>query len=145
MTREELSKLIKESAEKKPIDDISSYNQGFVDGAGFALDKIQGIVDKEPDRGSVALQEFADWLRGGIIFDYLTARKQGDSIFVTLWKSRDGLAPEYYLGAWLPFTGGVDTVAHFNNQNLIADLDLSEYKDDRGEVDFSKAIVRVER
>lgn len=142
MTREELSKLIKESAEKKPIDDISSYNQGFVDGAGFAMDKIRGIVDKEPGKESITLQELADWLRGGIIFDYLTARKQGDSIFVTLWKSRDGLAPEYYLGAWLPFAGGVDTVASLNKQYLIADLDLSEYQDENGEIDYGKCIIK---
>ena len=142
MTKEELSKLIKESAEKKPIDDISSYNQGFVDGAGFALDRIRGIVDKEPEKESITPLELADWLRQAIFFDYLTVSKEKYGIFVRLWKSKDESAPEFYEGAWLPFTGGVDTIAGFNKQNLIAELDLSEYSDEYGEIDYGKCIIK---
>ena len=139
MTKEELSKLIKESAEKKPIDDISSYNQGFVDGAGFALDRIRGIVDKEPDRKSVTLQELADWLSQGIAFDYLTAHYEDGACVVCLWLGSG--APAFADGAWW-HCDRTECVIEISDYYLLPNLDLSEYQDENGEIDYGKCIIK---
>ena len=142
MTKEELSKLIKESAEKKPIDDISSYNQGFVDGAEFALDKIRGIVDKEPGKESITLHELADWLHQGIIFDFLTVHYEDGDYIVCLWRSVYVLgAPAFANGIWWHCDKAI-CVIEITDSWLVPSLDLSEYQDENGEIDYGKCIIK---
>lgn len=139
MTKEELSELIKESAEKKGIDAGPAYKQGFVDGAGLALDKIQGIIDKEPDRGSVTLRDFADWLSQRIAFDYLTVHYEDGACIMCLWVG--SCPPAFADGVWW-HCDRATYVTEISDHCLLHNLDLSEYKDKEGMVDYGKCIIK---
>lgn len=139
MTKEELSRLIKESAEKKPIDDVPSYKQGFVDGAEFALNKIQEIIGSKTDRESVTLQELADWLSQRITFDYLTAHYEDGAYVICLWIG--SWAPAFADGVWWHCDRAV-CVTEISDHYLLPNLDLSEYSDEYGTVDYGKCIIK---
>ena len=139
MTKEEWSKLIMESAEKKEVSDIPSYKKGFVDGVEFSLDKIESIVDKEPERKSVTLQELADWLSQVIAFEHLTVHYEDGAFVVCLWLGSG--APAFADGVWW-HCDRTECVMEISDYYLLPNLDLSEYSDEYGKIDYGKCIIK---
>lgn len=94
----------------------------------------------------MTLKEFALILRKCIKFNYLTAERYHSDMVVSIYMNQ----PTYvsygeHGGGW--DTSNDDTsasVCAFYKEELAVKLDLSEYEDASGEVDYSKCVVRVE-
>ena len=87
----------------------------------------------------MTLKELAHGLRKIFRFKYLTASEDWPLPTIILWGGKveyDGrgwnmIAPKSYYGS-------------FNVSALCTKLDLSEYRDENGTIDYSKCIVEVE-
>lgn len=91
----------------------------------------------------ITLSELALELRKTFNLDYLTAEHLSES-YIRIWRGKPGwslCAESWYYGK-----DGAREIAGFFQQDLVADeqLDLSEYKDKNGDIDYSKCIVEVE-
>ena len=147
MTLDEAKKKIKETAER----DWEEYEKtgsllykGFALGADDALD-ILSKVDAEPVvKDKLTLTELAHELRKIFKFKYLTVDKDfrnDNKPTIAIWKDRPEFNQwnEWEMGL-IPCNGCFDV----EMLNIAEALDLSEYKDADGNVDYSKCIVEVE-
>ena len=90
----------------------------------------------------MTLIEFARKLREVFKFKYLTLenyRGEGPE-FLGLWTEK----PEYSEISEMWVSHHCCLFANFDTGDLAVDLDLSEYKDENGEIDYSHCIVEVE-
>lgn len=99
-------------------------------------------VDTEPSGNpeQLTLTELARELRKIFKFRYLTAHKSGVEIFLRMYVKRPSFFNTY--GVW-----GNENATFFPiavSEDLRVDLNLSEYKDEDGTIDYSKCIVEVE-
>ncbi len=147
MTLEDAKKKIKEKAEAEWEEfkkTGSMLCQGFALGADDALETLDK-VESSGNPEQLTLKELAHEMRKIFRFKYLTACNKitgnspiGLDLFTgdKPWFSSDGYWVDNYVVA-----GGslVIPVAL-----LSMDLDLSEYADENGEIDFSRCIVEVE-
>ena len=118
----------------------SDYEAGWED----ALRRATEILDKvEPvgNPGKMTLKELAHELRRLFRFRYLTVEdyKGEGPECIGLWMDE----PEFseMTKAWV--THHCYLFDSFETSDLAVDLDLSEYKDENGEIDYSKCIVEV--
>lgn len=93
----------------------------------------------------MTLFEFAHELKRLIDFAYMTvgqSRNGNYSIF--LWKERDlkSTIREEDIGNWLKVFDKADPVCFFEVRS-IKNLDLSEYMDKVGNIDYSRCIIEV--
>ena len=104
----------------------------------YLLDQVKEEPVGNPDK--MTLKELARELRKVFRFRYLTAHRSGVEIFLRMYAKE----PSYFK----TYSVWGETYAVFFpiavSEDLSVDLDLSEYKDENGEIDYSKCIVEVE-
>ena len=142
MTLEEAKKQIQAQANAKWEEfkkTGSSLHQGFALGGEDALE-ILDEVDAEPvgNPDKLTLTELARETRKLFEFDYVTVDAEGSITFWVrkpLYISMCGLwERNAYLDSWDIFNIDISSAVN---------LDLSEYKDAGGNIDYSKCIVEV--
>ena len=142
MTFEEAKKKIADCV-KLCTDDYNRYEDEFMRGAAAAYKNALAILngidtDHELSRNpeQLTLKELARELRRLFRFKYLTVDPYADEI--TFWMDK----PEWVCDSW--WAGDSSYLFDFYANRLNAYLDLSEYKDADGNIDYSKCIVEVE-
>ena len=150
-----------EEAKKEIEDRMHAYWRGFkgwdeehwhdqrgnpyYEGKSDGLEEASGILDKvEPVGNSdkITLKELAHELRKLFGFGYLVA--YGSELYG--YRVRAYLFKPKYIpigGFWFNATRGNDALLDISFSNLRVNLDLSEYKDADGNIDYSKCIVEV--
>ena len=133
-----------EEAKKEIEGRIDLWRKGLLyvpDGLSLAL-AILKEVDTEPvgDPGKLTLKELAHELRKIFRFKYLTAHRSGVELFLRMYAKKPSYFKTY--NVW----GNADAVFFpiAVSEDLRIDIDLSEYKDENGNIDYSKCIVEVE-
>ena len=115
------------------------------DGLIRTYDDILAIlakVDTEPaTKDKMTLTELAHELRKIFKFKYLTVEIAIFNPYFCLWTERPYWNGTYW-GA--KEDGQKHIVTDFLSFETVASIDLSEYKDENGEIDYSKCIVEVE-
>lgn len=86
----------------------------------------------------MTLTELANGLRKIFDFNYITVHARINFSVVTLWKSKD--RPYFYPNEWNTLYCD-DFVGAFDLNCLTKNLDLSEYADESGKVDYSRCMV----
>lgn len=155
MTLEEAKKIIYELDSSSGFFS-SDYEAGFSDAQNRVL-RILDEVDAEPvgNPDKMTLEELAHELRKIFKFDILTysayedcdcyATYQKESIILWQRNSPEAL-PEYdATGFYFDVDGNVYALFEILNMgaNISWILDLSEYADENGNIDYSKCIVEV--
>ena len=92
----------------------------------------------------MTLNELAKELRKLFDFSYLVA--YGSELYGYRVKAFS-FKPEYSPtgGFWFNYTRSNNALLDISFGDLVCELDLSEYKDENGNIDYSKCIVEVER
>lgn len=93
----------------------------------------------------MTLSELAYDLKKIIAFDYITVHKnwcQEPEIF--LWDGKPEYSPTQDVGGWQRVIGKSKALCWFGVYSIIGGLNLSEYKNEDGNIDYSKCIVEVE-
>ena len=144
MTLEEAKKKIKAQAEAEWEEykkTGSMLCQGFALGADDALETLDK-VESSGNLDKLTLKELARELRKVFRFKYLTCDGCGDQRDYCIWLDK----PEYTRDGWIVYTisSVVNSLLLFESYKLAIQLDLSEYKDADGNIDYSKCIVEVE-
>ena len=124
-----------ENEEAYPIE--KAFNHGVVDGLNIAMDAIEHIDTKPvgtPDK--LTLTELARELRKIFRFKYLTVSPYREEVL--LWWDKPESDGFYW---WATETCA--QVAIYSDV-LSVPINLSEYKDADGNIDYSKCIVEVE-
>lgn len=147
MTLKEAKKKIKAQAEAEWEEfrkTGSMLCQGFALGADDALETLDKVESSgNPDK--LTLTELAREMRKLFDFRWLTV-DEGKEIQLWVCFSEDD-PPEFYEdGCWYSDSPMTDELCSIlPSMGLFAiDLDLSEYKDADGNIDYSKCIVEVE-
>ena len=112
--------------------------RGFALGAYDALAALEKVEPAEKDK--MTLTELARELRKLFKFKYLTAHRSGVELFLRMYAKEPSYFKTY--SVW----GEADAVFFpiAVSEDLRVDIDLSEYKDADGNIDYSKCIVEVE-
>ena len=119
------------------------YYRGMADGYKLSVDALHGLSGN-PEQ--LTLRELARELRNVFKFKYLTVSPDicGVPMEIYCWTS---IRPTYNAKGrmWIISQEGSQTImSSFDAWNLEKSLDLSEYKDEDGNVDYEKCIVEVE-
>lgn len=134
---------------KKEIEKLDSgstfYSSDYEAGWEDALRKATEILDKVESAGNpeqLTLKELARELRKIFGFGYLVAYESelyGYRVRAYLFK------PKYIPigGFWFNATRGNDALLDISFSDLRVNLDLSEYADENGVIDYSRCIVEV--
>ena len=106
------------------------------------LGLIDAVDGKPVGKDKMTLKELARELRKLFEFKYLTCDGCGDQRDYCIWLDK----PEYTRDGWIVYTisSVVNSLLLFESYKLAIQLDLSEYKDADGNIDYSKCIVEVE-
>lgn len=86
----------------------------------------------------MTLEELARELRKLVRFKYLTVTDDWPMPTVMMWSKK----PEYDRGWNIVFSSSY--LGSFNCWAVVRNIDLSEYKDENGDINYSKCIVEVE-
>ena len=138
MTLEEARKRIKE------LDSGSGFfGSDYEAGWGDALNKAVEVLAKvepvgNPDK--LTLKELARELRKIFRFKYLTAHRSGVELFLRMYAKEPSYFETYRV--WGEAYAVFFPIAV--SEDLRVDIDLSEYKNADGSIDYSKCIVEVE-
>lgn len=144
MTLEEAKKKIEELGEdawNKWKKEGNLISQGYA----LGMDDALGTLDKVESSGNpeqLTFKELARELRKLFGFGYLVA--YGSELYG--YRVRAYLFKPKYIpigGFWFNDTRGNDALLDISFSDLICDLDLSEYKDTDGNIDYSRCIVEV--
>ena len=143
MTLDEAKKKIKAQAEAEWEEfkkTGSMLCQGFALGADDALETLDK-VESSGNLDKLTLKELARELRKVFRFKYLTCDGCGDQRDYCIWLDK----PEYTRDGWIVYTisSVVNSLLLFESYKLAIQLDLSEYADESGEIDYSRCIVEV--
>ena len=142
MTLEEAKKKIGAQAEAQWEEfkkTGSMLCQGFalgIDDALETLDKVEPV--RNPDK--MTLKELARELRKLFKFKYLTAHRSGVELFLRMYAKEPSYFKTY--SVWRETYAVFFPIAV--SEDLSVDLDLSEYRDENGEIDYSRCIVEEE-
>ena len=135
MTLEEAKKEIDELKEEVFVDEPNDYTSGRADALGDALEILEKVEPVgNPDK--MTLKELARELRRIFKFKYLTAESVEGKI-VALWDGKP-----FFTGYEWHFIDKAQCVIDIRFHHIPV-LDLSEYADEDGEIDYSKCIVEV--
>lgn len=144
MTLEEAKKEINKNQSSPTIACNRDYDSGWED-AIFKVIEILEQVDTVPvPKDTMTLKELAHELRKLFRFKYLTVDedfRNDNKTTIAIWKDRPEFNQwnEWEMGL-IPCNGCFDV----EMLNIAEALDLSEYKDADGNVDYSRCIVEVE-
>lgn len=142
MTLEEAKKKIKAQAEAEWEEfkkTGSMLCQGFALGADDALETLDK-VESSGNLDKLTLRELARELRKLFRFKYLTVEIAIYNPYFCLWTERPYWNGKYW-GA--KEDGQKHIVTDFLSFETVASIDLSEYADENGNIDYSKCIVEV--
>lgn len=117
------------------------YSANGLDEALEILDEVDTEPVGNPEQ--LTLKELASELRKIFRFKYLTCDGCDEDRDYSIWLDK----PEYTRDGWLIFSAFGDAepaMMLFESRNLAINLDLSEYADENGNIDYSKCIVEVE-
>ena len=145
MTLEEAKKEINKNQSSPTIACNRDYDSGWED-AIFKVIEILEQVDTVPvPKDTMTLTELARELRKVFRFKYLTVFKypRWEYAYIALYGVKPSFLHRGGLKEW-SFMGNSGGNVGFDAYNLSVDLDLSEYADADGEIDYSKCIVEVE-
>ena len=138
MTLEEAKRRIEECM-KQSTDDYNRYedevSRGEADAYKHALEILECIEPVgNPDK--LTLKELAHELRRLFRFKYLTVSST-NGWCINVWK--------YFKPEWSEIDGWIGCYLAFDiyPDELICELDFSEYEDADGNIDYSKCIVEV--
>lgn len=144
MTLEEAKKEIKRIADCLWYEFDKNLNK-MTYGEAIAYEELCHILDElctKPvgNTDKLTLTELAHELRKIFRFKYLTAHRSGVELFLRMYAKEPSYFKTY--SVW----GEKDAVFFpiAVSEDLSIDLDLSEYKDADGNIDYSKCIVEVE-
>ena len=141
MTLEEAKKEILKNQSSPITYSNMDYESGWEEAISKVL-KIIELVDTEPaTKDKMTLTELAHELRKIFKFKYLTVEIAIFNPYFCLWTERPYWNGTYW-GA--KEDGQKHIVTDFLSFETVASIDLSEYKDENGEIDYSKCIVEVE-
>ena len=137
MTLDEAKKRIKELDSGYSFSG-RDYDSGWED-ALCRVTEILDEIDTEPvgNPDKLTLTELAHGLRRLFRFKYLTAHEWHGCIYFCMFIEK----PKFNGDTWLwskPYTSKIEMQEQF-----IQSLDLSEYADENGEIDYSRCIVEV--
>lgn len=145
MTLEEAMKMICDhrAKVKRTKDD---WHDGYYDGLTAALMMLSEDEPADTDKpiweakDKMTLKELARELRKIFRFKYLTMHRNGVELFLRMYAKEPSYFKTY--SVW----GEADAVFFpiAVSEDLRVDLDLSEYRDADGIIDYSKCIVEVE-
>lgn len=100
------------------------------------LDKVEPVGNSE----QLTLRELAIELKKIFRFKYLTAHRSGVELFLRMYAKKPSYFKTY--SVWSNADAVFFPIAV--SEDLRVDIDLSEYKDADGNIDYSKCIVEVE-
>lgn len=148
-----------EEAKKEIEDRMHAYWRGFkgwdeehwhdqrgnpyYEGKSDGLEEASGILDKvEPVGNSdkITLKELAHELRKVFKFKYLTVEVPYHSLYFILWNQKPHWNGKYWD---TEMDGKGHIVVDFLEFEIVGKVDISEYKDADGNIDYSKCIVEV--
>ena len=136
MTLEEAKKEIDDLKYEVFADEPNDYTSGRAEALGDALEILEKVEPVgNPD--TLTLKELARELRKIFEFRYLTAESVEGKI-VALWDGKP-----FFTGYEWHFTDKAQCIIDIRFHHIPV-LDLSEYKDADGNIDYSKCIVEVE-
>ena len=146
MTLEEAKRKIKELYDKK-MDDFCDSANPFRYSDAMTYSKVLQVLDEidtEPELsrnpGRLTLKELVRELRKIFKFKYLTAERPIHSLYFALWNQK----PVWNGESWRPADNSDrHIVADFFEFEIVGNLDLSEYRDTDGVIDYSRCIVEV--
>ena len=105
-------------------------------------DHYEELYKKE---NGMTLAELAHAIKKIIAFDYMTVHKNWcKEPVVFLWSGKPKYRKPNDVGGWQRDSGKSHEVCWFGVYSIIGGLNLSEYKDADGQIDYSKCIVEVE-
>lgn len=149
MTLEEAKKRIKQAAEESRRD-YNTYMDDHVKGEEYGLRHALSIlesVDTEPaPKDKMTLTELAHELRKIFNFRWLTLDENNG---IDLWMCLADNDPPKFSGDYFlwcsesPKTWAICTI-DFDEKFFAINLDFPEYKNENGEIDYSRCIVEVE-
>ena len=145
MTLEEAMKMICDhrAKVKRTKDD---WHDGYYDGLTAALMMLSEDKPADTDKpiweakDKITLEELAHELRKIFKFGCLTAEHPIHNLYFALWNQK----PVWNGESWRPADNSDrHIVADFFEFEIVGNLDLSEYTDKHGEIDYSRCIVEV--
>ena len=108
------------------------YYRGMADGYKLSIDALKGLSG---NHDKMTLKELAQELRKIFPFKFLTYDYEENCLrTIKLWLNKPVFKDGNYIGV---------CVNCFYAKNLAVALDLSEYADESGEIDYSRCIVEV--
>lgn len=94
----------------------------------------------------MTLTELAKEIKKIIAFDYMTVHKNWcKNPVVCLWSGMPEYSSTQDVGGWESVIGKSHALCWFGVYSIIGGLNLSEYRDADGIIDYSKCIVEAER
>lgn len=120
------------------------WHDGYYDGLTAALMMLSEDKPADTDKpvweaeDKLTLAELARELRKIFKFDYLTCEGCGDLRDYIIWLDK----PEYTGDGWTRYSVS-DVLLLFKSCRLAIQIDLSEYADENGDIDYSRCIVEV--
>lgn len=93
----------------------------------------------------MTLKELAQELKKTIAFDYMTMHKNWcENPIILLYGGKPRYSRGGDIGGWCTVAGKSRVICSINAYSVIGGIQLSEYADDQGNIDYSKCIVEVE-
>ena len=93
----------------------------------------------------MTLTELAQELKKTIAFDYMTMHKNWcKNPIILLYVGKPRYSRRGDFGGWCPVLGKSHTICSINVYSVIGGIQLLEYADADGNIDYSKCIVWVE-
>ena len=127
--------LYREESKKKKRPELFYRSRGLYE----AIAVLTASLDGRPE--ILTLKELAHDLRKVLKFRYLTAERPIHNLYFALWNQK----PVWNGESWRPADNSDrHIVADFFEFEIVGNLDLSEYRDADGVIDYSKCIVEVE-
>ena len=120
------------------------WHDGYYDGFTAALMMLSEDKPADTDKpiweakDKMTLKELAHEMRKIFKFDYLTCEGCGDLRDYIIWLDK----PEYIGDGWTRYSIS-DVLLLFESCRLAIQIDLSEYADENGDIDYSRCIVEV--
>ena len=126
--------LYREESKKRNCPELFYRSRGLYE----ALAALTASLDGRPE--ILTLKELGHELRKVLKFRYLTAERPIHNLYFALWNQK----PVWNGESWRPADNSDrHIVADFFEFEIVGNLDVSEYRDADGNIDYSKCIVEV--
>ena len=120
------------------------YRRGKADAYGDVVHRLDEVIEEFPEepvgKDKMTLEELAQMLRKIFKFKYLTAEIVIYNTYFCMWDQKPRWNGKYWEAEE---DGKKHIITDFLAYEIVKELDLSEYKDENREIDYSKCIVEV--